>query len=80
MFELCVWLQLFSSLFREFVQSQRQIPWVSLYCQGFKQSPISFNGKEHNFRTNGDNAYAILITPDMNYLWYQIEASNKKEK
>lgn len=51
-----------------------------MYCQGFSQAPISFNGKEHNFRSNGDNAYTCFITPNMNYLWYQIEASNKKEK
>lgn len=68
------------TIFRECVQMQPEIPWVSLFCKGFSQAATSFNGNEHNFRVNGDNAYAVFVTPKMNYLWYQTMASNKKEK
>ncbi|XP_070517172.1 ribonuclease P protein subunit p40 isoform X2 [Cardiocondyla obscurior] len=48
-------------ILKEYVLSRRTLPWVSLNVQGFADSPISFDLKEHTFFTEGDNSYTIVF-------------------
>lgn len=61
--------------------SQRtSIPWVSLYVQGFADSPVSWGLKEHQFYTNGDNNYVLFLQPKGSYLACSYISSNKRPK
>ncbi|XP_025993576.1 ribonuclease P protein subunit p40 [Solenopsis invicta] len=48
---------------KKYVLSRNALPWVSLDIQGFADSPISFNLREHMFFTDGDNSYTIVFRP-----------------
>ncbi|XP_012540273.1 ribonuclease P protein subunit p40 isoform X2 [Monomorium pharaonis] len=46
---------------KQYALSRNTLPWISLDVQGFADSPISFNLKEHMFFTDGDNSYTIIF-------------------
>lgn len=61
--------------------SQRtSLPWVSLYVQGFADSPVSWGLKEHQFYTNGDNNYVLFLHPSGSYLACSYISSNNRPK
>lgn len=51
---------------REYIRQRPELPWVSLYCGGFADAPISFGHKEHAIGANGagDNAVVIVLNAD----------------
>ncbi|XP_020300554.1 ribonuclease P protein subunit p40-like isoform X2 [Pseudomyrmex gracilis] len=48
---------------KEYALSRNALPWVSLDVQGFADSPVSWNLKEHTFFTDGDNSYTVVFRP-----------------
>lgn len=48
---------------KQYILSQNTLPWVSLHVQGFADSPVSWDLKEHMFFNDGDNSYTILFHP-----------------
>ncbi|KAJ9584679.1 hypothetical protein L9F63_020982, partial [Diploptera punctata] len=71
--------RLFNEL-RKYVPGRQDIPWLSMYVQGFADSPVSWNLKEHSFYTDGDNNYIIYMKPDGSYLSCSYISSNKRPK
>ncbi|KAK4879981.1 hypothetical protein RN001_008127 [Aquatica leii] len=55
------------------------VPWVSLYVQGFSDAAVGWNAQEHQYYTNGDNSYLIVITSDTYWVAYQ-SCSRKRYK
>ncbi|EZA47648.1 hypothetical protein DMN91_012305 [Ooceraea biroi] len=49
---------------KEYVLSRKDLPWLSFDVQGFADSPISWNLKEHMFFTDGDNSYTVVLQPN----------------
>ncbi|XP_011862819.1 PREDICTED: ribonuclease P protein subunit p40-like [Vollenhovia emeryi] len=49
------------NVLKKYVLSRKSLLWVSLDVQGFADSPISFDLKEHTFYTDGDNSYTIVF-------------------
>ncbi|KAJ8911501.1 hypothetical protein NQ315_014426 [Exocentrus adspersus] len=52
-------------------------PWISVYVQGFSDSPVAWDSEEHNYYTNGDNAY-LTIFNKTEYLLCMQKCSNKQ--
>lgn len=71
--------RLFDEL-RQYVSQRTSIPWVSLYVQGFADSPVSWGLKEHQFYSNGDNNYVLFLSPTGSYLACSYISSNKRPK
>ncbi|KDR22204.1 ribonuclease P protein subunit p40-like [Zootermopsis nevadensis] len=65
---------------RQYVLQRTSIPWISLYVQGFADSPVSWGLKEHQFYTNGDNNYVLFLHPTGNYLACSYISPNKRPK
>ncbi|XP_069694723.1 ribonuclease P protein subunit p40-like isoform X1 [Periplaneta americana] len=65
---------------RRYVSQRSSIPWVSLYVQGFADSPINWGLKEHQFYTNGDNSYVIFLKPNNRYLTCSYISPSKRPK
>ncbi|KAF5281241.1 hypothetical protein FQA39_LY05127 [Lamprigera yunnana] len=59
------------------VIKKEDYPWVSVYVQGFSDVPVSWNKQEHHFYTNGDNAYVIIVTPDVYWIYKQMCSSKR---
>jgi len=51
------------NILKQYVLSRNTLPWISLDIQGFADSAISFDLKEHMFLTDGDNSYTIVFHP-----------------
>lgn len=51
------------NVLKQYVLLRNTLPWVSLYVQGFADSPISYDLKEHMFFTDGDNSFTIVFRP-----------------
>jgi len=51
------------NVLKRYILSRDTLPWISLDIQGFADSPISFDLKEHTFFTDGDNSYTIVFRP-----------------
>lgn len=66
--------------FRDYANHNQEIPWISLYVHGEPHSTVSFGGVEHSFTTNGDNSYAIIVSPIDKCLYYEFLSSNKALK
>jgi ribonuclease P/MRP protein subunit RPP40 len=71
--------RLFDEL-RKYVSQRTSLPWVSLYVQGFADSPVSWGLKEHQFYTNGDNNYVLFLHPSGSYLACSYISSNNRPK
>jgi len=65
---------------RQYVSHRTSIPWVSLYVQGFADSPVSWGLKEHQFYTDGDNNYVLFLQPKGSYLACSYISSNKRPR
>lgn len=59
---------------------QNTIPWCALHVQGFSDSPVSWDLKEHTFYTDGDNSYTIVFRPAANSIIRKSLSSNNKPK
>lgn len=55
-------------------------PWISMYVQGFSDSPVAWKLQEHHYYTNGDNAYILFLQPSGKYLLCTQSCTNKKHK
>ncbi|XP_018048920.1 PREDICTED: ribonuclease P protein subunit p40-like [Atta colombica] len=51
------------NILKQYILSRNTLPWISLDIQGFADSAISFDLKEHMFLTDGDNSYTIVFHP-----------------
>lgn len=65
---------------KQYVLSRNTLPWVSLDIQGFADSPISFDLKEHMFFTDGDNSYTVVFRPKGEAVIRKNLSSNNKVK
>lgn len=73
--------QLQHSYSRKYIAERPDLPWVSLYCAGFDNAPVSFGHKEHTVgMSGGDNAYTIVLSGSGDYLLTTVLASNKAIK
>jgi len=68
------------NVLKQYVLSRNTLPWISLDVQGFADSPISFDLKEHMFFTDGDNSYTIVFRPKGEAVIRRNLSSNNKVK
>lgn len=68
------------NILKQYVLSQNTLPWISLDIQGFADSPISFDLKEHMFFTDGDNSYTVVFRPKGEAVIRKNLSSNNKLK
>ncbi|XP_050446079.1 ribonuclease P protein subunit p40-like isoform X1 [Cataglyphis hispanica] len=68
------------NVLKEYVLSRKTLPWVSLDIQGFADSPISWDLKEHMFFTDGDNSYTIIFRPTGESIVRKSLSSNNKPR
>ncbi|CAH1175714.1 unnamed protein product [Phaedon cochleariae] len=55
------------------------LPWISIYIQGFSDSPVSWTNEEQHYYTNGDNGYIIIFNKE-NGLFCIQKCSRKRYK
>ena len=65
---------------RKYVSTRDTLPWAALHVQGFSDSPVSWDLKEHTFYTDGDNSYTILFRPTANSVIRKSLSSNNKPR
>lgn len=67
---------------RKYIADRPHLPWVSLYCAGFADSPVGFGHREHTVGMSGagDNAYVIVLGGNGDYLLTTVCGSNKMMK
>ncbi|XP_076281285.1 ribonuclease P protein subunit p40 isoform X2 [Lasioglossum baleicum] len=65
---------------RNYVSMQNSIPWCALHVQGFSDSPVSWDLKEHTFYTDGDNSYTIVFRPAADSIIRKSLSSNNKPR
>ncbi|KAL2714231.1 ribonuclease P protein subunit p40-like [Vespula squamosa] len=70
-------LQIYNAL-REYILPPNNLPWCSFHVQGFSDTPVSWDLKEHTFFTDGDNSYTILFFPNGKCIIRQSLSSNNK--
>ncbi|XP_033330504.2 ribonuclease P protein subunit p40 isoform X2 [Megalopta genalis] len=63
---------------KKYVSVQNTMPWGVLHVQGFSDSPLSWDLKEHTFYTDGDNSYTIVFRPAANSIIRKSLSSNNK--
>ncbi|XP_034230863.1 ribonuclease P protein subunit p40-like isoform X2 [Thrips palmi] len=68
--------RLFQSL-REYFNDRDTIPWISIYVQGFSDVPVGWNFKPHNFYSDGDNSYTIVMKPKNAFVLTSYSSNNK---
>lgn len=68
------------NIMREYVSNHVTLPWCALQVQGFLDSPISWDLKEHTFYTDGDNSYTIIFRPNANSIIRRSLSSNNKPR
>ncbi|KAG5330524.1 RPP40 protein, partial [Acromyrmex charruanus] len=68
------------NVLKQYVLSRDTLPWISLDIQGFADSAISFDLKEHMFLTDGDNSYTIVFHPKGKVVIRRNLSSNSKIK
>lgn len=64
----------------EYVSMKNNLPWVALHVQGFLDSPVSWDLKEHTFYTDGDNSYTIVFRPGADSIIRKSLSSNNKPR
>lgn len=67
-------------IIREYVLTQKTLLWITLNVQGFLDSPVSWNLKEHTFYTDGDNSYTIAFKPAAHTIIQRSLVSNNKPR
>ncbi|EFN83753.1 Ribonuclease P protein subunit p40 [Harpegnathos saltator] len=65
---------------KECILSQSTLLWVSLHVQGFADSPVSWDLKEHMFFNDGDNSYTIIFQPKGESIVRRSLCSNNKPR
>nr|XP_003706864.1 PREDICTED: ribonuclease P protein subunit p40-like isoform X1 [Megachile rotundata] len=65
---------------KKYVSIQDTVPWISLHVQGFLDSPISWDLKEHTFYTDGDNSYTVVFRPINHLIVRKSVNSNNKPR
>ncbi|XP_029053558.2 ribonuclease P protein subunit p40-like [Osmia bicornis bicornis] len=65
---------------KEYVSMHRTLPWCALHVQGFQDSPISWDLKEHTFYTDGDNSYTVVFRPAAHTIVRKSLSSNNKPR
>ncbi|XP_076247109.1 ribonuclease P protein subunit p40 isoform X2 [Calliopsis andreniformis] len=65
---------------RKYVSNHDTVPWSALHVQGFSDSPVSWDLKEHTFYTDGDNSYTIVFKPNANSIIRKSLSSNNKPR
>ncbi|KAJ8927608.1 hypothetical protein NQ314_019916 [Rhamnusium bicolor] len=68
-------IQILQICYRKYNSLTRK-PWISVYVQGFSDSPVAWDVEEHHYYCNGDNGYIILFN-DTNYLLCTKKCSKK---
>ncbi|XP_046826355.1 ribonuclease P protein subunit p40-like [Vespa crabro] len=72
-------IQIYNAM-REYVPLQNNLPWCSFHVQGFSDSPVSWDLKEHTFFTDGDNSYTVLFCPNAKCIIRKSLCSNNKSR
>ena len=72
-------INLFNSL-SEYFKDRDDIPWVSLYVQGFADMPIGWESKPHTFNTDGDCSYSIIFKPKNDVILASLHSNTKMLK
>ncbi|KAL2743489.1 ribonuclease P protein subunit p40-like [Vespula maculifrons] len=72
-------MQIFNAI-REYLLTENNLPWCSFHVQGFLDSPVSWDLKEHTFFTDGDNSYTILFFPKAKCIIRKSLSSNNKSR
>ncbi|CAK9802732.1 Ribonuclease P protein subunit p40 [Anthophora quadrimaculata] len=65
---------------KEYISKKNTLPWGVLHVQGFSDSPISWNLREHTFYTDGDNSYTIVFRPAADSIIRKSLSSNNKPR
>ncbi|KAK9302858.1 hypothetical protein QLX08_005264 [Tetragonisca angustula] len=65
---------------KEYVSMIHTLPWAALHVQGFSDSPVSWDLKEHTFYTDGDNSYTIVFRPGAHSIIRKSLSSNNKPR
>lgn len=65
---------------KKYVLSQSTQLWVSLHVQGFTDSPVSWDLKEHMCFNDGDNSYTIIFQPKGESIIRKSLCSNNRSK
>ncbi|XP_076474994.1 ribonuclease P protein subunit p40-like isoform X2 [Bombus vancouverensis nearcticus] len=73
-------IKTFYSIVEEYVSMKNSLPWVALHVQGFLDSPVSWDLKEHTFYTDGDNSYTIVFRPGAHSIIRKSLSSNNKPR
>lgn len=68
-------------MLKQFVlpENSSNFMWISLDIQGFADSLVSFDLKEHMFFTDGDNSYTIVFLPHGDAIIRRSLSSNNKK-
>lgn len=72
-------MQIYNAI-KDYVSSRDNLPWCSFHVQGFSDSPVSWNLKEHTFFTDGDNSYTVLFCPNAKCIIRRSLSSNNKSR
>ncbi|XP_043259735.1 ribonuclease P protein subunit p40-like isoform X1 [Colletes gigas] len=70
----------FYRVIKKYILTRHTLPWCALHVQGFLDSPISWNLKEHSFYTDGDNSYTIVFRPTADTVIRKSLSSNNKPR
>ncbi|XP_076181767.1 ribonuclease P protein subunit p40 [Ptiloglossa arizonensis] len=65
---------------KKYVSVHPNLPWCSLHVEGFLDSPISWDLKEHSFYTDGDNSYTIIFRPAANSIIRKTLSPNRNPR
>lgn len=68
------------NVMNEYISTKSTLPWIALHVQGFLDSPVSWDLKEHTFYTDGDNSYTIVFRPVGHSIIYKSLSSNNKPR
>ncbi|CAL7943331.1 unnamed protein product [Xylocopa violacea] len=70
----------FYNVLKQYVSTRDTLPWIALHVQGFLDSPVSWDLKEHTFYTDGDNSYTIVFIPTAHVIIRRSLSSNNKPR
>ncbi|XP_017793865.1 PREDICTED: ribonuclease P protein subunit p40-like [Habropoda laboriosa] len=65
---------------KEYISKENSLPWGALHVQGFLDSPVSWDLREHTFYTDGDNSYTIVFRPAAPSIIRKSLSSNNKPR
>lgn len=63
--------------FSEYFLDRNEVPWVSLYVQGFADVPVAWSHRPHVFFTDGDNSFAVILKPKNAFISASHYSNNK---